>query len=367
MDRRNFPIPPRLLWSLCISAGIFSPAAAHAADVSITMPAGGNFVIKNSAGAERLRVQNTGEVLVPALPSDAATGNQLLCVDGTSGQLVHCAPGVGGGATGATGATGVTGATGAAGTTGATGAVGAAGPTGATGVTGATGPTGVTGVTGAGATGSTGATGTTGATGPTGTTGATGVTGATGTTGSTGATGVTGPTGAQGAAGTPGIEGPIGATGATGATGAGLQGPTGPTGATGATGTPGPGGSGGFTQTYIVPSSNGSSSSVTPNYLLTAGSPASNESDSLRVVPLNCTGSIWAAQTGNKTLTNVQVNLRKNTVTIASCTLTPSQPACNTSASEVFGAGDLVSVSLSDSAQTFSSQTTGVSATFICK
>ena len=77
MDPRTSCIHSRLFWSICLSAGIFSPAA-HAADVSITMPAGGNFVIKNSAGAERLRVQNTGEVLVPALPADTATSNQLL-------------------------------------------------------------------------------------------------------------------------------------------------------------------------------------------------------------------------------------------------------------------------------------------------
>lgn len=85
------------------------------------------------------------------------------------------------------------------------------------------------------------------------------------------------------------------------------------------------------------------------------------------MVPLNCSGSIWAAQTGSKNLANVQVNLRKNTVTIASCTLTPSQPTCNVNGSQTFVAGDLVAVSLSDSNQTYASQTTGVSVTFMCQ
>ncbi len=238
MSRKEINVPSRLIFALCLSAGFLAPVA-HAADVSITMPPGGNFIIKNSAGAERLRVQNTGEVVVPALPADTATGSQLLCVDGVTGQLVHCAPGIGAGATGATGATGPTGATGAIGPVGPTGAgaTGATGSTGVTGATGVTGPTGATGVTGA--TGQTGATGETGATGPT---GATGATGATGPTGNTGAIGPQGPQGLQGIQGVQGVPGTTGAAGNVGATGP--QGIQGETGATGATGPAGPAGGG---------------------------------------------------------------------------------------------------------------------------
>lgn len=238
MSRKETTIPSRLIFALCLSAGFLAPVA-HAADVSITMPPGGNFIIKNSAGAERLRVQNTGEVVVPALPADTATGSQLLCVDGVTGQLVHCAPGVGAGATGATGATGPTGATGAIGPVGPTGA-------GATGVTGSTGVTGAAGVTGpTGATGVTGATGQTGATGMTGATGPTGVTGATGATGPTGSTGATGPQGPQGIQGVQGVTGMTGASGGLGPTGPqGIQGVQGDTGATGAAGPAGPAGGG---------------------------------------------------------------------------------------------------------------------------
>ncbi|WP_336693490.1 hypothetical protein [Delftia acidovorans] len=83
MNHNHRPVPALLL-ALLAWAGLHAPAAL-AADVSITLPANGDFVIKNSVGAERLRVQRTGEVLVPALPADTATGSQLLCVDGVAG------------------------------------------------------------------------------------------------------------------------------------------------------------------------------------------------------------------------------------------------------------------------------------------
>ena len=74
MNHNHRPVPALLL-ALLSCAGLHAPAAL-AADVSITLPANGDFVIKNSVGAERLRVQRTGEVLVPALPADTATGSQ---------------------------------------------------------------------------------------------------------------------------------------------------------------------------------------------------------------------------------------------------------------------------------------------------
>ncbi|BEP91900.1 hypothetical protein GmRootA79_02840 [Acidovorax sp. A79] len=161
---------------------------AHAADVSITPPVGGGFVIKGPSNTDRLRVQGSGEVLVPSLSGTPNTNTSVLCFDGPSGRLGQCAPGVASGATGATGPTGATGAIGATGATGpagTTGATGAAGPTGATGATGTAGPAGATGAAGSnGAPGVAGATGPTGATGPAGATGATGATGLPGPAGS---------------------------------------------------------------------------------------------------------------------------------------------------------------------------------------
>ncbi|MBF9263899.1 collagen-like protein, partial [Acidovorax cattleyae] len=92
-------------------------AGALAADVTVTPPAGGGFVVKGG-NQERLRVQGTGEVYIPGLPSTGTSSN-LTCYDAGTGQLTKCSPGIGGGATGATGPMGPTGATGPAGATGA--------------------------------------------------------------------------------------------------------------------------------------------------------------------------------------------------------------------------------------------------------
>lgn len=187
----------RLLLALGAAYGVYAPSA-QAADITATVPSGGGFVIRNSAGTqERLRVQDSGEVLAPGL-SGAPANTNLTCFDGPTGRLGPCAGGVG---------------------TGATGATGAIGPTGPT---GATGPAGVTGVTGAtGATGPTGATGATGATGPTGPTGADST-----VPGPQGPQGIQGPPGPTGADSTvPGPQGPQGIQG--------IQGPTGPTGPAG--------------------------------------------------------------------------------------------------------------------------------------
>ncbi len=234
MRKKPTAASPWLILTLSSVAALHA-AGALAADITLTPPAGGGFVIKNQAGQERLRVQDTGQVLIPALPSTSASGTHVTCHDG-AGQLMPCAAGVGAGATGATGPAGAAGAVGPTGPTGAgtPGATGVAGPMGPTGVTGAVGPAGPTGA---------GIPGATGATGPT---GATGATGATGPTGSTGAQGLQGIQGLQGAPGSTGGVGPVGPMGSQGAQGAqgnqGIQGIPGPTGATGATGPAGSGG-----------------------------------------------------------------------------------------------------------------------------
>ncbi|MBD9407998.1 collagen triple helix repeat protein [Acidovorax delafieldii] len=186
MKRTTFRYKSLWAGQACLALATFS---VHAADVSITPPPGGGFVVKGPANTERLRVQDSGEVRVPSLSGTANNNASVLCFDGPTGRLGQCAPGV------TTGATGATGATGPAGLTGATGATGATGPAGLTGATGATGPSGATGS--AGATGATGPAGTPGAQGVAGLTGATGATGAAGPAGATGATGPQGPAGSN--------------------------------------------------------------------------------------------------------------------------------------------------------------------------
>ena len=153
-------------------------AAPGGADITITPPANGGFVIKNNAGnAERFRVMETGDVYLPNLPNTTEAGS-VACYDGVTGRLGKCAAGA---IVGSPGPTGATGATGPAGVTGATGATGQAGPTGLTGPTGLAGPSGQA-----------------GAQGPTGATGLPGPTGATGDIGLPGPTGATGPAGSSG-------------------------------------------------------------------------------------------------------------------------------------------------------------------------
>ncbi|MDC2858973.1 MULTISPECIES: BclA C-terminal domain-containing protein [Comamonadaceae] len=155
-------------------------AAPGGADITITPPANGGFVIKNNAGnAERLRVMETGDVYLPNLSNTTEAGS-VACYDDASGRLGKCAAGAIVGNPGPTGATGATGATGPAGATGATGQAGPAGPTGPIGLQGPAGQTG--------------------AQGP------------------IGATGLQGPTGAQGDIGLPGPTGPTGPAGAGGTT-----------------------------------------------------------------------------------------------------------------------------------------------------
>lgn len=92
---------------------------ALAADVTVTPPIGGGFVVKDASNAqERFKVQESGVVTVPGLPS-AAPGNTVLCFDNGTGRMGPCATGVAVGATGPAGAAGAIGATGPAGSAGA--------------------------------------------------------------------------------------------------------------------------------------------------------------------------------------------------------------------------------------------------------
>lgn len=192
----NVPVFPSLVrWGCRVSLAL-APCAAIAADVSITPPAGGGFVIKDQASNERMRVQGTGEVLIPSLPATANTYSGLVCFDTLTGQLGRCAPGVG---------------------VGPTGPVGPQGPVGATGPAGPQGPVGPSGATGAA-----------GPAGPQGPTGPAGAAGPTGPQGPAGPVGAQGPAGLQGPAGPQGEEGPVGPTGPTGP-----QGPMGPQGPAG--------------------------------------------------------------------------------------------------------------------------------------
>lgn len=146
-----------------------------AADITATVPAGGGFVVKSAtANQERLRVQDNGDVFIPAIGA-ASTGASLTCFDAGTGKLGPCSAGVGTGAAGPAGPTGATGPTGPAGPQGAEGPAGPAGPAGSAGGTGgvgAAGPQGPQGIQGpagpAGPAGADGATGPQGVAGPAG-------------------------------------------------------------------------------------------------------------------------------------------------------------------------------------------------------
>ena len=191
-----------------------------AADVQVSPPPGGNFVVKDSAKTNTLlEVQDGGTVRLPTVPA-GPTGATGVCLS-AGGVLGPCAS-----IAGPTGPTGPTGPAGAAGPTGPAGPAGAAGPTGPTGPAGpagATGPTGPAGPAGAaGATGPTGPAGPAGVAGPTGPTGPAGVAGPAGPTGPAGPAGVAGPTGPTGPAGVAGPVGPTGPTGPAGPAGTAL-------------------------------------------------------------------------------------------------------------------------------------------------
>ena len=101
------------LRSVSFAAAIVLSGAAMAApggaDITITPPANGGFVIKNNAGnAERLRVMETGDVYLPNLPNTTEAGS-VACYDDVTGRLGKCAAGAIVGSPGPTGATGATG------------------------------------------------------------------------------------------------------------------------------------------------------------------------------------------------------------------------------------------------------------------
>ena len=152
--------------AVAVAAMLAAASTAHAADVTVTPPSGGGFVVQNPSAQALFSVDANGQLTIANLDSAPAQATPL-CYADTSGAVGKC---TGGGVVGPTGPTGATGATGATGPTGLSGFTGTTGPTGLTGPTGATGPTGLTGSTGA--TGPTGLTGSTGATGATGSSGA---------------------------------------------------------------------------------------------------------------------------------------------------------------------------------------------------
>ena len=67
-----------LFLALLLSAGVYAPTL-HAADVAITLPPGGNFVLKDSGSVERFKVLGNGEVQAPGLPTVAGTP---ACIEG---------------------------------------------------------------------------------------------------------------------------------------------------------------------------------------------------------------------------------------------------------------------------------------------
>jgi hypothetical protein len=280
------------------------------------------------------------------------------------------------GATGDTGPTGATGATGAIGPTGVTGSIGPTGVTGIQGVTGSIGPTGVTGNVGAdGATGATGAKGDIGDIGPIGPTGPkgdigitgpTGLQGLIGDTGAPGATGATGPQGPQGPQGDQGLQGIQGVTGAIGPTGAiGATGATGAVGATGATGAIGATGATGSSATksksffgsYIAGVGN---NITTADYTNLNGTVAFNSTISANqfVVPIAGTFSnlhiIQQGSPGGSGITRTfGLNVNGSNQLTASL-LNPSVTATSGSATAGVNAGDLVCISVVDSASGYS-------------
>lgn len=80
----------------------------HAADTTVQPAAGSGFVVKDGSGAnERLRVQDSGAITLPALPN-AATQAQALCI-GAGGLLGPCATNSGSGGNNAPAYTAATG------------------------------------------------------------------------------------------------------------------------------------------------------------------------------------------------------------------------------------------------------------------
>ena len=83
-------------WLVQVLIAAVSTQAALAADMTMTPAAGSGFVVKDASGVnERLRVQESGAITLPAVPSAAAQPTGV-CMSGT-GLLGPCSGGSGGG------------------------------------------------------------------------------------------------------------------------------------------------------------------------------------------------------------------------------------------------------------------------------
>jgi hypothetical protein len=77
----------------CLSAVVLlaTSVSSHAADVTITTPTGSGFAVLNSNGAATLKVDGTGNVVIPSLP--LAPAGIPLCWNETSGVISRCSVG----------------------------------------------------------------------------------------------------------------------------------------------------------------------------------------------------------------------------------------------------------------------------------
>ena len=91
---------PRCPLALAIQL-LLAGGVAQAADIEAQLAPGDGFVVNSQGGVIRLRVDDQGRVLIPALPASLVE-EQFLCFDTASGQLGRC-PAIPAGATGPTG------------------------------------------------------------------------------------------------------------------------------------------------------------------------------------------------------------------------------------------------------------------------
>ncbi|MEO8752996.1 MAG: hypothetical protein ABI624_09985, partial [Casimicrobiaceae bacterium] len=85
---RRMPASSALV-ALCGAIAATAAFSVTAADVTVQPTGGNGFVVKDSTGAtDRLRVQDNGQVSLPAVPG-AATQAQNLCI-GATGVLGPC-------------------------------------------------------------------------------------------------------------------------------------------------------------------------------------------------------------------------------------------------------------------------------------
>jgi len=78
---------------LCAAISVVLCTDALCADVSVTPPTGGSFVVRDSSGNPvHFQVDASGNVLIPGLQG-APARNTLICFDTVSGTLGPCAAG----------------------------------------------------------------------------------------------------------------------------------------------------------------------------------------------------------------------------------------------------------------------------------